>query len=128
MGSKLNVEIFNTAIALKANTVDVYNKAVLYTRSENDVLLSQKSNAEDVYTKITVNALLNDKLDISTFNTNIILKANTTDIYNKSLLYTETESDTLLLTKLNNNALNNYYMQTGINQSFSNYYNKAYGY
>lgn len=126
LANKLDISTYNAGIILKANIADTYDKTVLYTKLETESFLNLKSNSTDVYSKSAADLLLDNKLDISTYNTGINLKANITDVYNKTVLYTKTETDTLLLNKVNNSTLNNYYTQAQINQSFSNYYNKAY--
>ena len=111
LNNKLDISTYNAGIILKANMSDVYNRSVLYTRNETDGLLNLKSNATETYNKTDVNTLMNNKLDISTYNTGIALKANSSDVYNKSVLYTKTETNVLLSNKLDNTALNNYYTQ-----------------
>ena len=125
LNNKLDISTYNAGIILKANIADVYNKSVLYTQNETDGLLSLKMNVSDTYNTTSVNLLLNDKLDTTTYNTGIALKANSSDVYNKSSLYTKTETSTLLGNKLDNSALNNYYTQLQINTSFGNYYTKT---
>ena len=104
----------------------IKSSILLYTQNETDGLLNLKSNASDTYNTTSVNLLLNDKLDTSTYNTGIALKANSSDVYNKSSLYTKTETSTLLGNKVDNTTLNNYYTQLQINNSFTNYYTKTY--
>ena len=41
------------------------------------------------------NNLLNDKLNTSTFNTQIVLKANVSNVYNKTDLYTKADANDL---------------------------------
>ena len=70
--------------------------------------------------------MLANKLDITTFNTSIALKANAADFYAKALLYTKTETDTLLNNKLNSSLITSYYTKTEITNIFINYYTKLY--
>jgi hypothetical protein len=76
-----------------------------------------KANQETTYTITEINNALN-------------LKANADIIYNKALLYTKDELNTLLLTKLNitafNSSLDSYYNKTYINSMIANYYNSIY--
>ena len=67
-----------------------------YTKIESDTLLNLKADKLTTYTKDEANLLLIDKLDILTYNTDIILKANIADTYNKSVLYTKLETDSFL--------------------------------
>ena len=67
-----------------------------YTKTANDTSLNLIADKVDTYTKTATDLLQGNKLDISTYNTCIALKANTVDIYNKSLLYTTTEIDSFL--------------------------------
>ena len=61
-----------------------------------DVLLNLKADKLNTYTKIEADLLLDNKLNMITYNTDIILKANVEDVYNNTLLYTKTETDSLL--------------------------------
>ena len=63
-------------------------------------------NVTDTYTITSTNTLLNNKLDISTYNAGIILKANIADVYNKSVFcYCAHINVSITLAQCNNNFL-----------------------
>ena len=86
LNNKLDILTYNAGIILKANIADVYNKNMLYTKTETDGLLNLKMNVAETYNITSVNLLLNDKLNVESYNTGIALKANSADVYNKTLL------------------------------------------
>jgi hypothetical protein len=72
-----------------------------YTSEKTNELLALKAYTLDVYNKVSTNALLNLKLDISTYDSGILLKANKADVYTKDVTYTQSELNVLLNNKLN---------------------------
>ncbi len=81
---------------LNLNALDPYYNRVYidaqfsntYSKLQVDTFVNTKSNIVDVFTKIEVNNLLNNKLNTSAFDDAIILKADTTDIITK-VFYTQ---------------------------------------
>ena len=61
-----------------------------YTKSQIDSFLNLKRNLIDSYSIIQTNNLLNNKLDVSVFNTEIALKSNITDVFQKQIVDNET--------------------------------------
>ena len=100
-----------------------------YTKSQIDGFLNLKRNLIDSYSIIQTNNLLNNKLDVSVFNTQIALKRNILDSYsktevntslalkaNQATTYTKTEVDTSL--GLKRNILDSY-SKTEVDTSLS---------
>ena len=129
----------DTSLNLKANSSDVYtttqtdnllalkaNQSTTYTKSEVDTSLNLKANQSTTYTKSEVDTALLTKLDLTTYNTEKVLKADIANVYYKSVLYTQTEVNTLLGNKLNSSDISNYYTKTEIDTTFGLYYNKTY--
>lgn len=113
----------DSALTLKANVVDVYSKtetdtmlgakansADVYTKTEADNLLGAKANSADVYTITQSDALLDTKCGIddtsitatvmtwsaSKLNVDFSGKADSTDVYSKTEVYTKAEVDALI--------------------------------
>ena len=93
LSSKLDSNVI-TNYYTKSQTDNFLN--LRYTKTETDNLLDLKADKLDTYNIEAVNNLLNNKLDTSTYNAGIILKANISDVYKKTVLYTKKETDTLL--------------------------------
>lgn len=100
----------DSALTLKANVVDVYSKTETYNKTETDNLLGAKANSADVYTITQSDALLDTKCGIddtsitatvmtwsaNKLNVDFSGKADTTDVYSKSEVYTKAEVDALI--------------------------------
>ncbi|ETR69196.1 MAG: hypothetical protein OMM_04090 [Candidatus Magnetoglobus multicellularis str. Araruama] len=90
----------------KSNVSDIYTRASLYTRKEMDVQLDQKLNADSFSSENIqglIQAIPNEHLitdqQIDSIE-RIDLKANLSEIYTKSQLYTQTEVNTRLEKKM----------------------------
>ena len=124
LGNKLDASTYNTGIVLKASLTDVYNKNVLYTKTETDGLIAN-INLSSYYDKPEINTILSNKWDTTTYNSGISFKANISDVYYKNMLYTQTEINNLLSSKLNSSEISNHYNTTHIDNLISSYYAKT---
>ena len=98
LSSKLDSNVI-TNYYTKSQTDNFLN--LRYTKTETDNLLDLKADKLDTYTKTSTDNLLNNKLNTTTYNAGIILKANISDTYDKSVLYTKLETDSFLNLKSN---------------------------
>lgn len=103
----------NSLLNNKVNTADIYTKDQLYTQTETDGKISQAvSNLVDQApeTLNTLNeladALGNDPNFATTISNQIGTKANSADVYTKSQVYTKTETNNLLNSKVSSTAVN----------------------
>ena len=69
-------------------------------------------NAETPLSTSLVDGLENSLNTVSTFNNQIGTKANITNVYYKSELYTKLETHDLLNSEMNSNVISEYYTQT----------------
>lgn len=115
LAAKADSSNVDSALALKANVVDVYSKTEAdnllagkaavgdsYTKAEDDALLAAKADASTTYTKTEVDNALALKADASTtytkteVDTALALKADDADVYDKTEVYTKAEVDALI--------------------------------
>lgn len=123
LAAKADTTSVESALALKANVVDVYSKTeadnllagkadtgVSYTKAEDDALLLDKANAADVYTITQTDALLDAKAGVDDSSTTATMatwsasklapefqgKADASDVYDKTEVYTKAEVDALI--------------------------------
>ena len=100
----------DSALTLKANVVDVYSKTETYNKTETDSLLGAKANSADVYTITQTDALLDAKAGIDDSSITATMatwsasklapefqgKADASNVYNKTEVYTKAEVDALI--------------------------------
>lgn len=100
----------DSALTLKANVVDVYSKTETYNKTETDSLLGAKANSADVYTITQTDALLDAKAGIDDSSITATMatwsasklapefqgKADASDVYEKTEVYTKAEVDALI--------------------------------
>ena len=123
LAAKADTTSVDSALALKANVVDVYSKTeadnllagkadtgVSYTKAEDDALLLAKANAADVYTITQTDALLDAKAGVDDSSITATMatwsasklapefqgKADASDVYDKTEVYTKAEVDALI--------------------------------
>lgn len=110
------------SIALKANKNELPNIAALATKDE----LKLKADAKNVYSKVEVDAKIDDviaggEVDLSSYykknevDSKLSLKADSKDVYTKSQTYSKTEI---------NNIIDNIETGTGGTVDLTNYYKK----
>ena len=107
LANKLDATTHNTGIALKSDTSNVYYKNVLYTR-----YLISGIDFTNYYNKPEMNIWLGLKLSTSVFKTEIGLKCNISDVYYNNVLFTHSEMNALLASKLDSSVISNYYKQS----------------
>lgn len=103
----------DTMVNSKVDNDDVYSKSQLYTRSETDSkistavsnLVNQAPETLDTLNELA-NALGNDPNFATTVTNQIGTKANASDVYNKTQVYTKTEANNLLNGKVSSSTVN----------------------
>ena len=101
------------SLKLDSNVINsYYNKTYIdslfettYTQTQIDSFVDAKMSIADTYHKTVIDSMFVLKLNIADYITASSLKADTNSVYLKTLLYTKTETDTLLNNKINLNTV-----------------------
>ncbi|MBF0449989.1 MAG: 6-bladed beta-propeller [Candidatus Magnetomorum sp.] len=94
-----------SALELKADKDNVYTRSQLYTQQQVDDLLSQKADEGEYYNQQTIDSKLSEKADSTDLNlkadqTALDTKADISQVYTRDQLLTKTQTEDLLLTKV----------------------------